>query len=77
MSARSARFRLVVCNPLISFVRPVARLVDTSFQNLRPVVCKVLKMFNSKIRLVFLPAPPYPLRMRVRENSHRLRNHGV
>lgn len=69
-----ALFRPVVCNPLISFVRLVVRLVEHAEQKVRPVVCKSLISFNRKIRLVFLRLPPYPPRVRARENSHRTRN---
>lgn len=70
-SAKSAR---LVRKLLISFVRPVARLVETSLQIIRMEAYNVLKSPIVTIRPVFLRLPPYPPRVRARRDSRRSRN---
>ena len=78
MSARFRPVRTVVCNSLISFVRLVVRLVKGPFQIIRPVVWKVLKMLDSKIRTVFLLKSPIPpTRARAREIAPHAERRGV
>ena len=58
LSASSRFFRLVICNPLISLVRLVVRLVQASKRIIRLVAQKPLINYKLLVRLVFIRLPP-------------------
>ena len=71
------KIRRVVCNPLISFVRLVVRIVVNLSQIIRRVVCNLLKLLIPKIRLVSSPVPPIPpTHARAREIAPRAKRQG-